>query len=379
MSLPVAQTNDDISKYMIAGNKFRIAPELIQIELPPRIWPDENFANFVLAISDHKTMKALYLTGSCVSNAQYYALFAALKTHPSLKRLFLSKFLPCENHELVIERFSQYMQQNTVVRVLDLSSNYFRDMSSIQDITKIIEVNRSLKTLHLSAVSLSSSGLVLIANSIKKNTTLTELNLSFNWSVGEWHAYEKLFEALENNTTLLKLDVTDMGMHEATVDSLCRYLKRTRTLLCLRGNFWSTSVLEAPHMVTKLNSKLKAAFEQNTSLLSCQMDFMKRDFSCTHLADNYKTAKIQRNSIIITCITFARRLEDILNIFPMEIWMNIFRFITMWSRRYLRMRSSHIFAYICDNIGTVNAYLAQHATFRFVQMQKRNYVIKKYA
>lgn len=375
-SLPVAKTKEDLLRLMLDVKQLEIAAELTQVELPGYVWADTAFTNFISAIMKHKTLKAMYLTGSRVSNAQYYALFAALKTHPSLKRLFLGKFLPAENHELVIERLSQYLQHNNVVRVLDLDTNYFNDLSTMQDIAKIIEFNRSLKAIHLSAVSMTTEGMQLVARAMKKNTTLLELNLAFNYQV-DASGYAELFMALQHNVTLLKLDVTDLPLDKIVVDSLCEYLLKTKTLLCLRCSFRKTSINQLSlDAADSLNKRLLASYIKNTSLLNLQASFAKRDQYAAHLNENYNAARMQRNSVVIACITFARRFEDVLSIFPMEIWLNIFRFVPLWSRRYLRLRSSNILAFICDNIATINTHLSDRTKFRFVQLQKQNYTIK---
>lgn len=378
MSRPVIKTNEALLAIIKEDKPFEFASELPQVELPPSVWKDTAFTHFISAVTKHKTLKAMHLTGSHVSNALYYALFEELKTHPSLKRLFLGKFLPADNHLLVVERLSQFLQHNNVIRVLDLGSNYFNDLTTMQDIAKIIEFNRSLKTIHLSAVSMTTEGMQQIARAMKKNKTLLELNLAFNWQV-DATGYEELFIALLSNTTLLKLDVTDLPMNKKVVDCLSNYLVKTKTLLCLRCNFHDSSIRDlSPDLVRVLNNQLLTACLENTSLLNLQTSAAKRDKYANRLAENYNAARMQRNDVIIACITFARRLEDVLNIFPMEIWLNIFRFVPLWSRRYLRMRSSNILTFICDNITTVNTHLSIHTKFRFVQLQKRNYQIKLY-
>ena len=95
-------------------------------------------------------------------------------------------------------------------------------------LAEMLKENRTLQQLNVSLNSIGQGGAIALAEMLKENTTLQQLNVNFN-SIGQGGA-AALAEILKENRTLQQLDVrvNSIGLEGAT--ALAEMLKKNRTL-----------------------------------------------------------------------------------------------------------------------------------------------------
>ena len=121
------------------------------------------------------------------------------------------------------------LKSNTTVTNLDLSRNILNiDDASVASLAEMLKSNTTLTKLNLSSVDFRAAGAPSLAEALKSNTTLTKLNLSIN-SIGDAGA-AALAEALKSNTTLTELDLSHNSIGDAGAAGLAEAVKFNSTL-----------------------------------------------------------------------------------------------------------------------------------------------------
>ena len=96
----------------------------------------------------------------------------------------------------------------------------------------ILSRNRSLKSLTLTHGTISDDGAIAIAKSLQNNTSLTDLDLSFNYGITSLSA-PSLVRLLLINCTLTRLSLSETNIDTDGVIMIVESLKRNNTLQTL--------------------------------------------------------------------------------------------------------------------------------------------------
>ena len=123
--------------------------------------------------------------------------------------------------------------------VLECARECNQDNSSFQaDLARELGSSLELQTLRRRYGNIKDADAVVLADVLKSNTTVTELDLSHNFISAAGAA--GLAEALKSNTTLTVLNMSDNDFGDSTAAGLAEALKSntTLTVLNLSGNFF---------------------------------------------------------------------------------------------------------------------------------------------
>ena len=176
-----------------------------------------------------------------------------------------------------IVALAEALKQNTSLTELDLSSNHISDQGAA-DLAEALKQNMSLTELNLSANDISAQGAAALAEALKQNTSLTQLNLSQRYlssnSISAQGA-AALAEALKQNSSLTQLDLSNNGISDQGAADLAEALKQNTILtqLYFYGSFIGDQDAAA----------LAEALKQNTSLT--QLDLSRNCISAQGAAD----------------------------------------------------------------------------------------------
>ena len=101
-----------------------------------------------------------------------------------------------------IKALAEALKINTTLRELNLSKNFISDEGG-KALAEALKINTTLTKLNLSKNSIGNQGASAIAEALKTNTTLTTLD--FSWNYIDIKGAKKLVEAMKINTTLTTL------------------------------------------------------------------------------------------------------------------------------------------------------------------------------
>ncbi|XP_068687320.1 NLR family CARD domain-containing protein 3-like isoform X3 [Montipora foliosa] len=122
---------------------------------------------------------------------------------------------------------SHAMATNSTVKELDLSFNGIGH-SGAAALAKAVEINSTLTQLNLFANGIGDSGAATLAKAVEINSTLTELDLSYN-GIGDSGA-AALAKAVEINSTLTTLVLLKTGIGDSGAAALAKAVEISSTL-----------------------------------------------------------------------------------------------------------------------------------------------------
>eukprot|EP00029_Vermamoeba_vermiformis_P011039 TRINITY_DN5967_c0_g1_i1.p1 TRINITY_DN5967_c0_g1~~TRINITY_DN5967_c0_g1_i1.p1 ORF type:complete len:484 (-),score=25.70 TRINITY_DN5967_c0_g1_i1:69-1520(-) len=164
-----------------------------------------------------------------------FLLAETLKENQSITELDLGSVKPNS-----CKYFAELLKVNKTIKKLN-----FLDGSSIEDkglcfISEVLENhNRTLTTLILQGNQIENEGCIRLCNALKKNTSVTSLDLSYNML--EYDAWKSIGDMLKNNSTLKVLGLIESGYKsEDGCVALVEGLKQNSTLThlnILRNSF----------------------------------------------------------------------------------------------------------------------------------------------
>jgi Ran GTPase-activating protein (RanGAP) involved in mRNA processing and transport len=136
------------------------------------------------------------------------------------------------------------LHDNTTLETLELSGNRISD-KGIYHLTQVLAMNNSTLTkLYCGSNSITDKGAQYIAQLLRKNRTLTRLDLSFN-EIGD-RGVRRLSAALgESNTTLIQLNLSwNKSISESSVDSLAEMIEHHRAFEVIDVSHCNLSVAD---------------------------------------------------------------------------------------------------------------------------------------
>lgn len=123
-------------------------------------------------------------------------------------------------------------QNTTSPLIVDLSKRNITD-EELGSLSTILKYNKSISKLVLAVNKFSHAGMYKLAEALEVNKTLEVLDLSYN-AIGSQYWPSKsgvqyLFSALENNTSLVHLNLDGCSLDKADIRSLINFLKNRKT------------------------------------------------------------------------------------------------------------------------------------------------------
>jgi Ran GTPase-activating protein (RanGAP) involved in mRNA processing and transport len=189
-------------------------------------WNDFNLTLFE-ALSVNKTLHSLNLANCCVEDTVMENLCSGLKSNNSLRYLNLSR-----NYFQALGHLADALALNIPLQMLDVSQSEPIPLEEWETLAQALAINTNLLTLDLQNCKIDAFIAEAIAEVLKKNQTLTCLQMSFNDINNP--GFEALMNALSKNSGLLTLDITECGI--TSVEGLPHTRNRTLTSLILDGN-----------------------------------------------------------------------------------------------------------------------------------------------
>ena len=180
--------------------------------------------------------------------------------------------------EVHFASFSEAVKVNTTLTQLDLQYNYI-GAAGTASLAEAIKVNTTLKQLHFAGNNIGDAGAASLAEAIKENTTLAQLDLPGN-NIGDPGA-TSLAEAIKVNTTLTLLDLGRNKISDTGATSLAEAMKVNTTLT--QFYLWKNNIGDAGA------ASLAQAIKVNTTLtlLDLQVNGIG-DAGATSLAEAIK-------------------------------------------------------------------------------------------
>ena len=252
-------------------------------------YENEGISNSAVALSRKLVLDFddAHITGQGVKY-----LSSHLRQSPAISKLVLRSGVIQEPDEDRLLHIAETLQTNTSLTKLCLHEIglQFTEQSG-SALTKLLKVNKSLKKLDLSDNSISDSGACCIFEGLQQNTTLSKLNLSntgiivpdtarslteslqVNKSLRHLDISQSsllnygarlIFESLQHNDTLLSLNVSDVGMSANDPDTVKSLTKMIRVNKSLTHLDISENGLE-------LCSKIFESLQHNTTLVSLNL------------------------------------------------------------------------------------------------------------
>jgi len=147
------------------------------------------------------------------------------------------------------------------------------DAQNLPLVFKNIRTSKYLK-IHLNNCYIDSNGAKYIANLIRNNSNIKELNLSYN-DIGN-AGLRYLAEAFENNNKLRLLDLTDNEITDFNpIFSSLRNNSGLKVLI-LNDNCYKQDFSENIYKLLKYNSTLKELHLKNTSVISQNIEYIAK-------------------------------------------------------------------------------------------------------
>ena len=168
-------------------------------------------------LKKNRTLKKIFL-----NQISEKSVLESLKTNTTLKKIALKL------SEIEVSLLCEALIENKSLESLNLSNGDFREKDLIE-ICKNLENNKSLKSLNFCENKIKDNkNFSIICDSLKKNTTITSLNLSW-MNLKELNA-KYISELLYQNTTLKKLNLNGNKLADEGTKIVCQSLFKNFSL-----------------------------------------------------------------------------------------------------------------------------------------------------
>ena len=129
---------------------------------------------------------------------------------------------------------AEVLKENRTLQQLDVSINSFGNGGATA-LAEMLKENRTLQQLNVSFNSIGNGGATALAEMLRENRTLQQLHVSFN-SIGDGGA-TALAEMLRENRTLQQMHVSSNSIGDGGVTALAEVLRENMTLQQLNVSF----------------------------------------------------------------------------------------------------------------------------------------------
>ena len=158
-----------------------------------------------------------------------------LKNNSTLNILSLPNNQITDNE---IATLSEAIAVNTTLKRLDLSHNLISD---VWVLANSLKNNKSLQELNLSGNNIDNIGATTFAKTIQGNTTLLELNISKNWIDKE--GIMNLLEEFNKSKTLHKLVCTHNNLSKPGLRAINEYIRKEKTVQIFNASWNSIHIM----------------------------------------------------------------------------------------------------------------------------------------
>ena len=184
--------------------------------------------DFLFALAENKTLKLLSFKECEIQNIEI--LIDTLKENKKIKSLNFSKSNLTNEHIIEI---ANILEKNVTIQELNLSGNMLEveqvTNESIVELANILKSNKNLLKLDISHMSYDDEGAIAIAEALKVNTTLKEINLSHTYAITD-EGVIVIAEALMVNKTLERINLQESRITDRGATVIAEALKVNKTL-----------------------------------------------------------------------------------------------------------------------------------------------------
>lgn len=165
-----------------------------------------------------------------------------------------------------LSKICNALYKNNSITSIDLSESYYHvNLKHIKSFSSLLEINKTLTSLHLARNNIRIKGAKLIAKGLKNNFTLTELDIGYNEI--EDRGAGAIVKALEDNSTLISLNLEENSIINIFGEfnwNITNMFKKNKTLthLDLRFNQINSETLKSIEeiMIQRNNEKKKHSY-----------------------------------------------------------------------------------------------------------------------
>ncbi|OHE72562.1 MAG: hypothetical protein A2007_06040 [Verrucomicrobia bacterium GWC2_42_7] len=212
-----------------------------------------------------------------------------------------------------VEEIAEILKHDASITTLDLEdgeSDEFGDLGA-RALADALKINTSLTELNLTANGIGGVGARALADALKTNTSLTKLNLTGN-KIGDVGA-GALADVLRTNSTLIELNLSDnkISFYGASLIGEALDHNTSLTKLSLDGNYISCWMNEDNAPDARDDRGIKAlgiALQRNTSLLEL---FIDRNGITNDCIRDFIYPMVSTNFVLRSLVIDEGELEDV--------------------------------------------------------------------
>eukprot|EP01028_Stygiella_incarcerata_P008687 TRINITY_DN386_c0_g1_i6.p1 TRINITY_DN386_c0_g1~~TRINITY_DN386_c0_g1_i6.p1 ORF type:complete len:553 (-),score=124.59 TRINITY_DN386_c0_g1_i6:321-1979(-) len=180
-------------------------------------------------LKKNASLISLNLTRNPLGDEGMIHIADGLKRNSSLKKLVLEH---CEIGAEGGKRIGEMLEENASLVKLILDKNSGIGNMGVIRVAKGLEINSSLKELHLNECDFESEGAEGIGQMLEKNISLLIINLKRNRRIGD-EGCIRIAEGLERNFSLKKLNLAGCGIGRKGACRIGQMMQKNTSLTCL--------------------------------------------------------------------------------------------------------------------------------------------------
>lgn len=209
--------------------------------------PPPTLINLLKALEDNDTLTALCVSNANdLTNPVIDALIITLKKNTNITEIMIEE--DSEQNSNLVNKIAHLLENNqSSLREITL---YTKNAQHTKRLVTALKKNKTLKCLDLSEAKMNEETILALINALNKNSELAQLNLSrlFSTLSGRFtnKMAPKLFTVLfKNNTGITDLNLANAHITYQSTRALANAIKKNDTLtsLNLRKNFFDIKLL----------------------------------------------------------------------------------------------------------------------------------------
>ena len=226
-------------------------------------------AEAMVANAKKSTIKTIELYGNEFGNEGVMAFSEVIANENcAVEKLNLGS---CDMTDLGASALAEALKKNETVRDLNIGSNEGITAQGIGAIAEALGTNSCITKLRVRTGVLDRDGASLLAQALRTNTALKDIDMSFNEMMGTGAA--EIARALKENRSLEVVDLSYCDIHDDTVNETALALQENKETalwsICLDGNNNITDA-GAERLVQALNESNNQTVRE-VSLANCSV------------------------------------------------------------------------------------------------------------
>ena len=222
---------------------------------------DHGVIKIAQSLCKSSTLKCINLQSNNITEKAAEALASVISSNTRLEELYLGN----NQLQLGVITIANALKNISSIKVLDLRNNNINEQAT-NELAAVIRANNSLEKLWLNGNYLGSS-IVVVVNALKEISTLKELALNDNKNRSEELAFA-LASVIEHNELIEMLLLRDNNLNDLGVIEIAQSLCKSSTLKCinLQSNNITEKAAEALASVISSNTRLEELYLGNNQL-----------------------------------------------------------------------------------------------------------------